>query len=155
MLTQKEVESARTRAREYFTKAGLVITAEEAENIEIADFGLGELESTGLQLITYVNTERVCAKELVLFPHQTCPEHLHPPVAGAECFYTSKDLAVATLHNADRRLVVSMHTPSGTKRSLSRAGSTQYRPILFTGFRRMPAARWCRNFLRAAVMKAM
>ena len=82
MLTQKEVESARTRAREYFTKAGLVITAEEAENIEIAYFGLGELESTGLQLITYVNTERVCAKELVLFPHQTCPEHRHPPVAG-------------------------------------------------------------------------
>ena len=24
--------------------------------------------------------ERVCAKELVLFPHQTCPEHRHPPV---------------------------------------------------------------------------
>jgi D-lyxose ketol-isomerase len=82
MLTQKEVEFARARAREYFVKAGLVITPEEAANIEIADFGLGELESTGLELVTYVNTERVCAKELVLFPHQTCPEHRHPPVAG-------------------------------------------------------------------------
>jgi D-lyxose ketol-isomerase len=31
-------------------------------------------------LITYVNTDRYCAKELVLFPRQTCPEHRHPPV---------------------------------------------------------------------------
>ena len=30
----------------------------------------------------YVNTERVCAKELVLFPRQTCPEHRHPPHDG-------------------------------------------------------------------------
>jgi D-lyxose ketol-isomerase len=29
-----------------------------------------------------VNTSRVCAKELVLFPGQTCPEHLHPPFDG-------------------------------------------------------------------------
>jgi D-lyxose ketol-isomerase len=29
-----------------------------------------------------VNTDRVCAKELVLFPHQRCPEHRHPPVEG-------------------------------------------------------------------------
>ena len=29
-----------------------------------------------------MNTERVCAKELVLFPNQICPEHRHPPVGG-------------------------------------------------------------------------
>ena len=50
--------------------------------IEVADLGLGELEQTGLELIVYVNTERVCAKELVLFPYQTCPEHSHPPVGN-------------------------------------------------------------------------
>jgi D-lyxose ketol-isomerase len=59
-----------------------VLTDAERARIEVADFGLGELERTGLELLTYVNTERCCAKELVLFPHQTCPEHLHPPVAG-------------------------------------------------------------------------
>jgi len=48
----------------------------------VADIGLGELETTGLQLLTYLNTERVCAKELVLFPGQTCPEHRHPPTAA-------------------------------------------------------------------------
>jgi D-lyxose ketol-isomerase len=35
-----------------------------------------------LQLVTYVNTNRVCAKELVLLPGQTFPEHRHPPVGG-------------------------------------------------------------------------
>ena len=30
--------------------------------------------------MTYVNTERCCAKEMVLFPGQTCPEHRHAPV---------------------------------------------------------------------------
>ena len=63
--------------------AGIVLTESERESIEVADFGLGRLEEIGLQIVVYVNTERVCAKELVLFPGQTCPEHRHPPV-GAE-----------------------------------------------------------------------
>src|SRR4051812_26243260 len=62
--------------------AGIVLTPAEREAIEVSDFGLGRLDEIGLQLVVYVNTERVCAKELVLFPHQTCPEHRHPPVAG-------------------------------------------------------------------------
>lgn len=73
---------AREEARRYLERAGIVLTPEEAAAIEIVDFGLGELETSGLQLATYVNTERVCAKELVLFPRQTCPEHRHPPVDG-------------------------------------------------------------------------
>jgi D-lyxose ketol-isomerase len=80
MITAEELESTRARAREYLARAGIVLTPEEAANIEIADMGLGELESTGLELVVYVNTERCCAKELVLFPRQTCPEHRHPPI---------------------------------------------------------------------------
>ena len=63
-------------------EAGIVLTPRERESIEIADFGLGRLEEIGLQIVVYVNTDRVCAKELVLFPHQRCPEHRHPPVEG-------------------------------------------------------------------------
>ena len=62
--------------------AGVVLTPRERETIEVADFGLGRLEEVGLELVVYVNTDRVCAKELVLFPGQTCPEHRHPPVGG-------------------------------------------------------------------------
>jgi len=63
-------------------EAGIALTPAEAECFEVADFGLGRLAEIGLEVLVYVNTERVCAKELVLFPGQTCPEHLHPPVAG-------------------------------------------------------------------------
>ena len=73
---------ARERAAAMLAEAGIVLTPAEREGIEVADFGLGRLEETGLQLVVYVNTERVCAKELVLFPRQTCPEHRHPPVDG-------------------------------------------------------------------------
>jgi D-lyxose ketol-isomerase len=81
-MKREEVEKARERAREYLDRAGIVLTPEEEVNIEVADLGLGELEITGLELVVYVNTERVCAKELVLFPGQTCPEHRHPPIDG-------------------------------------------------------------------------
>ena len=78
-MTENE---ARERAAAMLDEAGIVLTPRERESIEIADFGLGRLEEIGLQIVVYVNTDRVCAKELVMFPHQRCPEHRHPPVVG-------------------------------------------------------------------------
>jgi D-lyxose ketol-isomerase len=63
-------------------QAGIFLTEQEKEKVEIADFRLGQLFVEGLQLVTYVNNDRYCAKDLVLFPKQTCPEHSHPPVNG-------------------------------------------------------------------------
>ena len=82
MLTRSQVIAAQSQAADMLEKAGIVLTAVERNNIEIAEFGLGELEQTGLELVVYVNTNRYCAKELIMFPRQTCPEHKHPPVAG-------------------------------------------------------------------------
>jgi D-lyxose ketol-isomerase len=73
---------ARERAAAMLADAGIVLTPAERDAIEVADFGLGRLEEVGLQIVVYLNTERVCAKELVLLPGQTCPEHRHPPVDG-------------------------------------------------------------------------
>ena len=84
MITQNEYAEAVAGTREYLRRAGIVLTAEEQGRIEVADFGLGELKKTGLEIVTYVNTERCCAKELVMFPRQTCPEHLHPSVSGEQ-----------------------------------------------------------------------
>lgn len=81
-LTQQQKLDYQQKAKTYLDRAGIVLTPTEVENLEIADFGLTEFETTGLALITYINTERCCAKELVLFPGQTCPQHLHPPVNG-------------------------------------------------------------------------
>lgn len=82
MLTKLQVEEARQRAITFFDKAGLVLTEKEKLEIEIADFGLSDLEKIGLEVLVYINTQRVCAKELVMFPRQTCPEHIHPTKNG-------------------------------------------------------------------------
>lgn len=81
-VTKEEHARYQAIAHDYLKKAGIILTPQEVENIEIADLGLGEYESTGLALVTYINTERCCAKELVLMPGQTCPQHFHPPVQG-------------------------------------------------------------------------
>jgi D-lyxose ketol-isomerase len=73
-------DEARERAVTALEEAGIVLTPPERATLEVTDFGLGRREELGLQLLVYINTERVCAKELVLFPRQTCPEHRHPPV---------------------------------------------------------------------------
>lgn len=78
MISQEELQKVRQQTIETLAKAGIVLTPQEANDIEIADFGLGRLKEIGLQLLVYVNTDRYCAKELVLFPRQTCPQHLHP-----------------------------------------------------------------------------
>jgi D-lyxose ketol-isomerase len=77
-----DAAEARERAAAMLAQAGIVLTASEREAIEVADFGLGDLERWGLQIVVYVNTQRICAKELVMFPGQACPEHRHPPVGG-------------------------------------------------------------------------
>jgi D-lyxose ketol-isomerase len=82
MLTAAELDAARTRAAAVLADSGIVLTASEKDGIEVADFGLSQLEETGLELVVYVNTPRVCAKELVMFPRQLCPEHRHPPFDG-------------------------------------------------------------------------
>ena len=82
MISNEKKREVINKTLDYFKKADIAITDEEKKNIEIADFGLNEIETTGLEILVYVNTDRVCAKELVMLPNQTCPEHRHPPIGG-------------------------------------------------------------------------
>jgi D-lyxose ketol-isomerase len=82
MMTKTEIEQVRADALEAFAAAGIALTEAEKGRIEFADFGLSEFSQTGLTILTYVNTTRCCAKELILSPGQTCPEHRHPDVDG-------------------------------------------------------------------------
>ena len=81
-MKRKEYDEQVKAALEYYEKAHIVLTEEEKQNVEVADFGKGMVKELGLQLVVYVNTERVCAKEMVLLPGQTCPEHKHIPTNG-------------------------------------------------------------------------
>jgi D-lyxose ketol-isomerase len=82
VITERQLREAQEYSAQRLADAGIVLTDVERDAIEVADFGLSRLEESGLQLLVYVNTDRYCAKELVLRPHQTCPEHLHPPFDG-------------------------------------------------------------------------
>jgi D-lyxose ketol-isomerase len=81
-MKSAEVAKVRKRALSMLKKARIAIRQDEAEKMEVTDFGLNDLKRMGLQLITYENNDRYCAKELVMFPGQTCPEHKHPPRAN-------------------------------------------------------------------------
>lgn len=74
------VKEAKAKALKELASAGIMLTEEEKERMEITDFGLGMLDKIGLQVVIYVNNDRYCAKELVMFPGQICPEHRHPPI---------------------------------------------------------------------------
>jgi D-lyxose ketol-isomerase len=82
VITREEQREAQAYAAEQLAAAGVVLTDADRDSIEVADFGLGRLRDIGLMVLVYVNTDRYCAKELVLYPAQTCPEHRHPPFDG-------------------------------------------------------------------------
>ena len=82
MITGEEQRQAQVYAAEQLAAAGIALTEAERDAIEVADFGLSRLREQGLIVLVYVNTDRYCAKELVLYPGQACPEHRHPPFDG-------------------------------------------------------------------------
>ncbi|MCM8809131.1 MAG: D-lyxose/D-mannose family sugar isomerase [Candidatus Omnitrophica bacterium] len=81
MIKRSKVEELKRKAYELLKKANIVITEDEYKNMEVVDCGLGIPEQIGLEIIVYVNNERYCAKELILLPRQTCPEHRHPYIS--------------------------------------------------------------------------
>src|SRR5438045_8415253 len=81
MLTQSQVRQTQEHVTRTLAQAGIVLTPQEQTQIEVVDFGLSELERTGLQLVKYINNDRYCAKELVMVPRQTCAQHRHPPLS--------------------------------------------------------------------------
>ncbi|MCC6683424.1 MAG: D-lyxose/D-mannose family sugar isomerase [Phycisphaeraceae bacterium] len=74
------MDQRQQEASAMFARAGLFFKQQEQADIEIADFGFSQFERLGLGVYVYVNTDRCCAKELAMWPGQTCPEHRHPPV---------------------------------------------------------------------------
>lgn len=57
--------------------AGLVVSDEELERMDVADFGLGNLYREGAQIVSLFDTPKLAARIIVLFPNQAEPEHWH------------------------------------------------------------------------------
>ena len=71
MPNRGQFEQAKQLTIDVLITANILLTPTEKQNIEIVDFGLNELERTGLQIVVYTNNDRYGAKELVMFPRQT------------------------------------------------------------------------------------
>ena len=87
MITREEQREAQEYAARELEAAGVALTDAERTEIEVADFGLSRLREQGLMLLVYVNTERYCAKELVLGPgvqFTIPPDTLHSFRAGPD-----------------------------------------------------------------------
>lgn len=66
MLSSRAIEAARLQTAETLAQAGIALTEAERATIEVADFGLSELETTGLQLVVYVNTREIALKDVTV-----------------------------------------------------------------------------------------
>jgi D-lyxose ketol-isomerase len=81
-MKRKDLLKYQVEIKSAFERAHIVITPEEANHLEAADFGLNRYNEIGLGVLVYVNTQRCCAKELAMAPGQICPEHRHPWVGS-------------------------------------------------------------------------
>ena len=78
MVTEKLISEATSKYLKLMDKAGIALSDEERNNVEICDYNLSRFDEIGTGIIIHVNTKRCCAKEIILYPWQICPEHIHP-----------------------------------------------------------------------------
>ncbi len=72
-------EEAKRWAWDFLLNASVPLREKDRKGLEVAELGLGELECTGLQILTFAATEWLGAKLLILRPRQFFPQHRHPP----------------------------------------------------------------------------
>lgn len=154
------------RVQQMFLDSGVVLKETELERIEYTDFGLGAIETEGLNLFVYENNERYCGKELVLLPYQTCPEHRHPPrdenEGKKETFRCRKGLVYLYVEGKETKKL-SCIIPKGQERYYTAKKksyftleiSTRSNKILNTGSRQVQQARLSPNFLPAVMIQVI
>ena len=77
MITREQQSKFRAYAATAITEGGIALLPDEVNTIDVADFGLSDVEVEGALMLTMVDTEKVAAKVIVLLPNQTLPEHWH------------------------------------------------------------------------------
>jgi D-lyxose ketol-isomerase len=81
VISRQEHDRAKARAGDLFRRAGLALTPGERDRIEVVDFGLGEIEQSGLHVVGLLETPNIAVRLVALTPWQACPEHRHPALA--------------------------------------------------------------------------
>lgn len=84
MITREEFIKARDAAAGMIRKAGIVVSDDEINAMDVADFGLSHLMEEGAQIVSLIDTDKVAARVIAQFPGQTEPEHWHIGFNGYE-----------------------------------------------------------------------
>jgi D-lyxose ketol-isomerase len=80
VITREEYDRARGAARQLILKSGIAVRDEELAKLDVVDFGLGEIDKSGLQVMPIAETPALGVRLVALLPGQTCPQHRHPPL---------------------------------------------------------------------------
>lgn len=78
MISREEEKQLCAEARLLLKESGLDFSDTELASMVCADFGLSRPRREGLQVLTFIDTEYLGAKAIILLPEQTMLEHWHP-----------------------------------------------------------------------------
>lgn len=79
-ITKQQRDESIEKVAAILKDAHVPVKDSEIENMDVADFGLSHADQEGAQIISWIDTRRIAARLIVLFPFQTEPEHWHQPV---------------------------------------------------------------------------
>jgi len=73
-----QIENVRNEYVTLLKISGFPLTEREVDSLEVKDFGLDNVRTEGFGLIDLLRTQTIRINLIVLLPHQTLPQHLHP-----------------------------------------------------------------------------
>ena len=81
MISRKELERYQREACKVFDRASIVVTPDGSRDGSKSPISaLANSSRRGWACSCTSTPQRCCAKELVMWPRQTCPEHRHPNI---------------------------------------------------------------------------
>jgi D-lyxose ketol-isomerase len=83
-MTSLDENTLQQKYIDLIRRSGFPVTDGEWETLQISDFGLQNLPHEGFAFIDILRSPRLRITLLVLLPHQTLPQHKHPPYEGEE-----------------------------------------------------------------------
>ena len=84
MIKRNEWMAARERAAKMIRAAGIVVSDQEIEAMDVADFGLSHLQAEGAEIVSLMDTDKIALRVIAQLPGQTEPEHWHIGFDGYE-----------------------------------------------------------------------
>jgi len=83
-MSKNNLDQLKTEYLDLLQKAGFHVTNTELSNLEINDFGLGNIRKEGFGFIDILRSKRIRITLLLLLPNQSLPQHMHPSYENEE-----------------------------------------------------------------------